>query len=101
MGAELAVGEEFAGHRIERVVGRGGMGVVYLGEHLRLGRKVAIKVLSPELARDETLRRRFIQESRLAAGLEHPNIVPVYDAGEADGVAYISMRFVNGSDLAA
>jgi serine/threonine-protein kinase len=99
MGVRLDVGEEFAGHRIEGLIGRGGMGVVYLAEHLRLGRKVAIKILSPELARDDAFRRRFIRESQLAASLEHPNIVPVYDAGEIDDVAYISMRYVAGPDL--
>jgi Protein kinase domain len=99
--ADLTVGEEFAGHRIERVLGRGGMGVVYLAEHLRLGRKVAIKVLSPDLASDEAFRRRFLRESRAAAALEHPNIVPVFDAGEVAEAAYISMRFVDGSDLSA
>ena len=76
------VGTEFAGHRIERVVGRGGASVVYLAEHLRLGRKVALKVLAPHLADDEAFRERFIRESRIAAGLDHPNIVTVYDAGE-------------------
>ncbi|HEY7280690.1 MAG TPA: serine/threonine-protein kinase [Actinomycetota bacterium] len=101
MGVRLAIGEEFAGHRIERRIGRGGMGVVYVAEHLRLGRKVAIKVLDPELAGDETSRQRFIRESRLAAGLDHPNIVQVYDAGEVGDVAYISMRLVDGSDMAA
>jgi serine/threonine-protein kinase len=101
MGVRLAVGEEFAGHRIERLIGRGGMGVVYVAEHLRLGRKVAIKVLDPDLAGDENARQRFIRESRLAAALEHRNIVQIYDAGELDGVAYISMQLVNGMDLAA
>ncbi|MFL5799303.1 MAG: protein kinase domain-containing protein [Actinomycetota bacterium] len=101
MVAELAVGEEFAGHRIERLLGRGGMGVVYLATHLRLGRNVAIKLLNPELASDDVFRRRFLRESQAAAGLEHPNIVPVYDAGEMQGRAYISMRFVDGMDLSA
>jgi Protein kinase domain len=101
MGAELAVGEEFAGHRVERLLGRGGMGVVYLAEHERLGRKVALKLLSPDLAGDDDFRRRFLRESRAAAALEHPNIVPVYDAGQVGDAAYISMRFVDGSDLAA
>src|SRR6476661_8147438 len=100
MPGEVALGSEMAGHRVERLIGRGGMGVVYLAEHLRLGRKVAIKILSPELARDDAIRRRFIRESRLAAGLEHPNIVPVFDAGEEGDIAYISMRFVSGPDLA-
>src|SRR3990170_8723382 len=75
------------------------MAVVYLAEHLRLGRKVALKVLAPELAEDEAFRERFIRESRIAAGLDHPNIVTVYDAGEADGILYISMRYVEGTDL--
>ena len=97
--ADLADGEEFAGHRIERLLGRGGMGVVYLAEHLRLGRRVAIKILSPDLIGDEIVLRRFLRESRSAAALDHPNIVPVYDAGDVDGRAYISMRFVNGPDM--
>jgi serine/threonine protein kinase len=101
MVAELSVGEEFAGHRIERLLGRGGMGVVYLATHLRLARKVAIKLLNPDLASDDFFRRRFLRESQAAAALEHPNIVPVYDAGESEGRAYISMRFVDGTDLAA
>jgi serine/threonine-protein kinase len=95
----MDIGDEFAGHRIEGLIGRGGMGVVYLATHLRLGRKAAIKILSPELAADEAFRRRFIRESQLAASLEHPNIVPVFDAGEVDGIAYISMRYVAGPDL--
>ncbi|HEX6009677.1 MAG TPA: serine/threonine protein kinase, partial [Actinomycetota bacterium] len=78
------VGTEFAGHRIEEVVGRGGASVVYLAEHLRLGRRVALKVLAPHLADDEGFRERFIRESRTAAALDHPNIVTVYDAGEVD-----------------
>jgi tRNA A-37 threonylcarbamoyl transferase component Bud32 len=93
------VGTEFAGHRIEGVIGRGGASVVYLAEHLRLGRRVALKVLAPHLADDEGFRERFIRESRTAAALDHPNIVTVYDAGEVDGSLYISMRYVEGSDL--
>jgi hypothetical protein len=76
------------------------MSVVYVAEHLHLGRKVALKLLDPRLAGDEDYRKRFIRESRLAAGLYHPNIVPIYDAGEADGLPYIMMHFVQGSDLA-
>jgi tRNA A-37 threonylcarbamoyl transferase component Bud32 len=93
------IGTEFAGHRIESVIGRGGASVVYLAEHLRLGRRVALKVLAPHLADDESFRERFIRESRIAAGLDHPNIVTVYDAGEVEGSLYISMRLVEGSDL--
>jgi serine/threonine protein kinase len=99
MGAELGPGAELAGHRILELIGRGGMSVVYLAEHVRLDRKVALKILSPELAEDDVFRERFIRESRVAAGLDHPNIVTVYDAGEAQGALYISMRYVPGRDL--
>lgn len=75
------------------------MAVVYLAEHLRLGRRVALKVLDPEMAEDEAFRERFMRESRIAAGLDHPNVVTVYDAGESDGVLYLSMRYVEGTDL--
>jgi len=99
MRADPRVGTELAGHRVVAVIGRGGMAVVYLAEHLRLGRRVALKLLDPEMAEDEAFRERFIRESRIAAGLDHPNVVTVYDAGEADGVLYISMRYVEGTDL--
>ena len=75
------------------------MSVVYLAEHIGLRRKVALKVLGPELADDDAFRERFIRESQITARLDHPNIVTVYDAGEADGVLYISMRYVEGTDL--
>ena len=75
------------------------MSVVYLAEHIGLRRKVALKLLGPELADDEAFRERFIRESQITARLDHPNIVTVYDAGEADGVLYISMRYIEGSDL--
>jgi serine/threonine protein kinase len=96
---DLAPGNEFAGYRVERTVGRGGMGVVYLAEHERLKRKVALKVLAPELASDERFRSRFIRESELAASLDEPNVLPVYDAGEHEGSLYIAMRYVVGTDL--
>jgi serine/threonine protein kinase len=92
-------GTEIAGYRIESIIGRGGMAVVYLAEDMRLGRKVALKLLTPQLADSEQFRQRFMRESRLAASLDHPNIVPVYDAGEADGQLFIAMRYVPGSDL--
>src|SRR5215211_7049824 len=101
MVADPRIGTEIAGYRIESLIGRGGMSVVYLAEHLRLGRKVALKLLAPELAESEGFRERFIKESRLAASLEHPNIIPIYDADEADGVLYIAMRYVEGTDLKA
>src|SRR5262245_7650400 len=87
---DLALGTEFAGYRIERTLGRGGMGVVYLAEDARLKRKVALKVLAPELADDDRFRDRFIRESELAASLDAPNVLPVFDAGEHDGSLYIA-----------
>ncbi len=99
VGAELPVGSELLGYRIEAVLGRGGMGIVYLAEDLRLKRKVALKLLSPALAEDERFRERLLAESELAASLDHPNIVPIYQAGEADGQIFISMRYVEGDDL--
>jgi serine/threonine-protein kinase len=91
---------QIAGYRIERVAGRGGMGVVYRATHMHLGRTVALKLLNPELAASEEFRERFVRESRAAAELEHPNIVPVYDAGEVEGRLYLAMKFVEGTDLA-
>jgi serine/threonine protein kinase/DNA-binding beta-propeller fold protein YncE len=97
--ADSRIGTTIAGYRIESVLGRGGMGVVYLAEQVALGRKVALKVLAPELAEDPRFRERFLRESRVAASLEDPNILPVYEAGEADGVLFIAMRYVRGTDL--
>jgi serine/threonine-protein kinase len=99
MAEDTRVGTELGGYRIERVIGRGGMSSVYLAEHVRLGRKVALKVLAPELAGSERFHDRFLRESKLAASIDHPNIVPIYDADEAEGVLYIAMRYVEGSDL--
>lgn len=99
--AEIDPGTEIAGYRIESVIGRGGMAVVYRAEDTRLGRKVALKLLTPALAENEQFQQRFIRESRLAASLDHPNIVPIYEAGEADGHLFIAMRYVPGSDLKA
>ncbi|MEU6579108.1 serine/threonine-protein kinase [Streptomyces sp. NPDC046805] len=93
------VGTEIAGYRVEREIGRGGMAVVYRAQDLRLGRTVALKLLAPELARNDTFRRRFTHESRVAAAIEHPHIVPVFAAGETEGVLYIAMRYVAGLDL--
>ncbi len=93
------IGSELAGYRLEALIGRGGMGVVYRADDLALDRPVALKILSPELASDERFRERFLKESRLAASIDHPNIVPVYDAGEVSGELYIAMRYVEGSDL--
>ena len=92
-------GNVIAGYRIESMIGRGGMAVVYRAEDMRLGRKVALKLLTPQLADSEQFRQRFIRESRVAASLDHPNIVPIYEAGEADGQLFIAMRYVIGKDL--
>ena len=92
---------EIAGYRIDELIGRGGMGVVYRAEHVHLRRTVALKVLAPEVADTEGFRERFVHESRVAAGIDHPAIVTVYDAGEVDGQLYLAMRYVEGSDLAS
>jgi serine/threonine-protein kinase len=99
MQADPRIGREVAGHRIESVIGRGRLATVYLARHLRLGRPVALKVLDPALSDDPVFRETFMREGRLAAALDHPNIVTVYDAGEADGVLFVAMRFVDGTDL--
>jgi serine/threonine-protein kinase len=97
--AELESGDEFAGCRIEAVAGRGGMGVVYRATELSLGRPVALKLLTPDRARDQEFRERFQRESRMAAAIDHPNVIPVYAAGEYDGFLYLVMRYVGGTDL--
>jgi predicted Ser/Thr protein kinase len=86
-------------YRIEAEAGRGGMGVVYRARDPQLDRVVALKVIAPELASDSTFRARFARESQVTAGLDHPNVIPVYDAGEDDGRLFIAMRFVDGTDL--
>ncbi len=96
---ELSEGDEFAGYRIERSLGRGGMGVLYLALEPGLERRVALKLIAPEAAADEVFARRFAEESRIAASIEHPNVVPIYAAGEESGVPFIAMRYVSGSDL--
>ncbi|MCX5059803.1 serine/threonine protein kinase [Streptomyces sp. NBC_00201] len=93
------LGRQVAGYRIEREIGRGGMAVVYRARDLRLDRTVALKLLAPDLARNDTFRLRFTHESRAAAAIDHPHIVPVFEAGETDGLLYIAMRYVEGSDL--
>jgi hypothetical protein len=95
----LAPGEQIAGYQIEEPIGRGGMAVVYRALDLRLGRPVALKVLAPHLGEDEAFRQRFIRESRAAAGVDHPHIIPVFEAGEADGVLFIAMRYVSYGDV--
>ena len=99
-GIELSDGDEFAGYRVERRLGRGGMGILYLAVEPGLERRVALKLIAPEAASDEVFARRFAEESRIAASIEHPNVVPIYAAGEEAGVPYIAMRYVAGADLA-
>src|SRR5258707_3226894 len=96
---DFAVGSQIAGYQIEEQIGRGGMAVVYRAFDPRLGRSVALKILAPELARDAAFRERFGREMRAAAAVDHPHIVPVYDAGEAHGALFIAMRYVSGQDL--
>ncbi|KOY53297.1 serine/threonine-protein kinase [Streptomyces sp. XY332] len=95
------IGKQIAGYRVERMIGRGGMAVVYCARDLNLDRMVALKLIAPERARDETFRRRFTRESRVAASIDHPHIVPIFEAGETDGVLYLAMRYVSGLDLRA
>ena len=99
--AELPTGSLLAGCRIEGIVGRGGMGVVYRATQLSLERPVALKVIAPDFAGDITFRERFKRESRIAASIEHPNVIPVYEAGEGEGQLYLIMRYVEGTDLRA
>ena len=99
--ADLRVGSAVGGFRIESLIGQGSMGTVYSAQDAALDRRVAVKVLAPSLARDEHFRERFLRESRLAASLEHPNIIPIHAAGESEGVLYLAMRYVDGRDLAS
>jgi YVTN family beta-propeller protein len=93
------VGSSVAGYRVEELVGRGGMGEVYRALDTRLGRPVGLKVLAARLAGDERFRERLLRESRLAASLDHPNVIPIYAAGETDEHLFIAMRYVEGKDL--
>ena len=98
---QVQIGSDFLGYRIEELIGQGGMGVVYRAYDLRLKRTVALKLIVPELALDERFHARFARETELAMSLEHPNVVPVYDAGDVDGRFYLAMRLVEGTDLGA
>jgi serine/threonine protein kinase len=99
--ADPRLGTELLGYRIESLLGRGGTGIVYRAEDLRLKRKVALKLLPADLSQDNGFRERLLRESELAASLDHPNIVPIYEAGEDDGHVYIVMRYVDGTDLSS
>src|SRR5437763_14969963 len=93
------VGDGFAGYRVRAVLGRGGMSVVYQAENLRLSNAIALKVRAAELAADDVFRARVLEESRIAASLNHPNVIPIYDMGSQDDLLYIAMRYVSGTDL--
>src|SRR3954454_20676619 len=97
--AQPAPGSQFGAYRIEAVAGQGGVGVVYRATQLGLDRAVALKVITPAFAHDEEFRVRFKRESKLAASIEHPNVIPVYEAGEHDGVLFLAMRYVEGTDV--
>ena len=99
--AGILIGAEVSGYRVDELIGRGGMGEVYRAHDGRLDRNVALKILAPRYADDDAFRERLLRESRLAASLDHPNVVPVYDAGEADGRFFLAMRYVEGTDLRA
>ncbi len=94
-------GTDISRFRVEQLLARGGMGLVYRARDVRLDRPVALKVLAPELSDDEEFRQRFVRESRLAAALDHPHVVPVYEADDWHGLLYVAMRFVHGADLAS
>jgi len=96
---EFQIGSQVAGYRLVEQIGRGGMAVVYRAHDARLDRHVALKIMAPGLAQDDAFRQRFIRESRAAAAVDHPNIIPVFEAGEASGVLFIAMRFVQGRDV--
>src|SRR5436189_2713779 len=98
MPLDRRIGTELGGYRIVEPLGRGGTSVVYRAEHVRLERPAALKLLAPVLG-DLRFGERFLRESQLAASIEHPSIVPVYDAGEQDGLLYIAMACVDGTDL--
>src|ERR687890_1066617 len=99
--SDAQVGRVIAGYRLEERIGRGGMGLVYRAQHLNLRRRAAIKIIAPELVEASGFRERFNHEARIAAALHHPNIVTVYDAGEEDGLLYLAMQYIQGSDLAS
>jgi hypothetical protein len=99
--AGLVPGSRVAGYLLERQAGTGGTATVFRARDERLGRVVALKLLAADLTKDEAFRRRFLREARAVAAVDHPHIIPVYEAGEADGVLFIAMRFVAGSDLRA
>jgi serine/threonine protein kinase len=101
MAADLTSGALLAGYRIESLIGRGGMGIVYRAIHPATGRSVALKLIRPEFANDTTFRKRFEREANVAAAISHPNVIPVYEAGESGGQLFMASRYVDGTDLGA
>ena len=95
----LAPGSTFGGYEVESVVGLGGIGVLYRARQLRLDRPVALKLVEADAARDPVVRERLRREARAVAALDHPNVVPLYEAGEKDGTVYIVTRWVEGTEL--
>src|SRR5919205_437465 len=98
---DLQIGSVFAGYRIEEIAARGGMGVIYRAAQIAPERTVALKVIAPGLAQDPEYRKRFQRESEIAASIEHPNVIPIYEAREHDDVLFIAMRWVEGTTLSA
>jgi hypothetical protein len=96
---QLVVGGQLGNYLIDSVIGRGGMSVVFRAKHARLGMPVALKVLAPELSSDDTFRERFLHEAQIAAGIDHPNVIPIHDMGLHESSLYIVMRYVAGGDL--
>src|SRR5919198_1958332 len=99
--AEDLTGRRLGHYRIDGVLGKGGMSVMYKATDIRLGRKVALKVIAEHLTEDPEFRERFVDEARNTSAIDHANVVPLYDFGEVDGLLYIAMRLVDGSDLAS
>src|SRR3954467_14618814 len=97
---ELAIGATFAEHVIRGVAGRGGMGVVYRAMHVPLKREVALKVIAPEVSKSAEVRKRFRRELEAVASIQHENVISIYHAGEEDGLLFVTMRLIEGPDLA-
>ena len=95
----LSPGSKFGGYEVESVVGLGGIGILYRARQLRLDRPVALKLVEPAIARDPVIRERLRREARTVASLDHPNVVPLYEAGEEDGTVFIATRWVEGTEL--
>src|SRR3954467_10987394 len=98
---EISAGTEIGGYRIVNLLGQGGMGVVYLADNVRTGQRVALKLLTPDLARSSGFRERFVREANYASSMRHPNVIEVFDAGEQEDVLFIAMQYVEGEDLKA